>query len=318
MRQQQVVAGAPGFADVPALHKAGFRQQQIGIAGAGREEEIAHHDKLDLAFIFQHFHGLVDVRVLVRQIVAREIKDEFDVAAERFSVFQTVIRRHFRRVIAGLHPVHDGDFRRHRVRHAVGIGAEQPVADAAVACRPAAFNPDVAGDRGKQRGAARGALAADMALRPPALNQRGRSGGGVVARQLANGLRGHMGNTLRPLRRFFHAIFLAEEVRHQRFARRYALGHRIFIKADGVARDKRAVMQVFADDDEHHCVHQRIVGGGQQRHPLVGERRHSVGVARIDHDKPGAVALHLLKIVIGVAEDGFVRVVAPEDHKLCI
>ncbi len=80
---------------------------------------------------------------------------------------------------------------------------------------------------------------------------------------------------------FFHAIFFTREIRHQRFARRYAFRHRIFIKTNGVTRDKRAVVQVLADDDVHHRVHQRVIGGGQQRHIRIhlviragGDARH--------------------------------------------
>ncbi len=75
-------------------------------------------------------------------------------------------------------------------------------------------------------------------------------------------------------------------------------------------------MQIFADDDVHHRVHQRVIGGGQQRDPLIGERCHGIGVARIDDDKARAVLLHLLKIVIGMPENGFRRVVPPQDHQL--
>ncbi len=46
-RENQIACRSPGFADVPALHKAGFWQQQIGIFRAGGHKQIACHDELN-------------------------------------------------------------------------------------------------------------------------------------------------------------------------------------------------------------------------------------------------------------------------------
>ncbi len=74
-------------------------------------------------------------------------------------------------------------------------------------------------------------------------------------------------------------------------------------------------MQILSDDDVHHRVHQRVIGGRQQRDPLIRQRSDGIGITRIDNDKARAVAFHLLEVVIGMAKDGFVGVVAPQNHQ---
>ena len=157
-----------------------------------------------------------------------------------------------------------------------------------------------------------------MSLWPPSLNQRCGFCSGVIACQLTNGLCWNVGNFFCPFRRFVYPIFCAKKVGNQRFVGWYAFWHRVFIKTESICVDKCLIVEIFADNDVHHRVHQRIVRGRQQRDPLFGKRRYSVGITRIYHDKTRTVLLHFLKKVIGVTEDGFRWVMPPEDHQFGI
>ena len=112
----------------------------------------------------------MNIRVLVGEVVARQREQEPDIALQLRCPRQAIFRRHLAGVIGGLHPVHDRDFFFHRVVRHLRAGGKLTVADAAVARCPTAFYADVTGDGRQQRGATGGALAADMALRPPSLD----------------------------------------------------------------------------------------------------------------------------------------------------
>ncbi len=258
----------------------------------------------------------MQIRVLVRQIVSRQREEDTDIAVEFIRPFEPRFRRHFAGIIGGLHPVHDRDALFDRVVWHLRARREFTIAAAAVSRRPAAFDADIAGKSRQQRRTAGGTLATVVSLRPPALNQRRRFGVSVIPRQLANRLCRNTGDLFRPLRGFDLTVFIPHQVSHQRLVGGHAFRHGGLVEAQGIAFDKGFIVQVFTDDDVHHRVHQGVVGGGQQRDPLIGQRRHGIGITRIDDDKASTVLFHLLKIVVGVAEDGFGRVVSPEDHQL--
>ena len=216
------------------------------------------------------------IRVLVSQIIARQREEDADIAVQLFGILQADFRRYLRGIVGGLHPVHHRYFGFHRViRHLRACG-KFTVSTAAIASRPAAFHPNVTRQRGQYRRAARGALAAVMALRSPTLDQRGGLRRGIIARQLTNGLRRHVGDVLCPLGRFRHAIFCAAQISHQGFIGRNAFRHSVFIKAQGIALNKVAIVQVLRDDHVHHGVHQGVIGCWQQRDPLVSKGGHRI------------------------------------------
>lgn len=58
----------------------------------------------------------------------------------------------------------------------------------------------------------------------------------------------------------------------------------------------------------YHRIHHGVVGGRQQRDPLI-RQRGGIGIARINDNKFGAV-FHLLEIVVTVPENRFVRIMS--------
>ena len=255
------------------------------------------------------------IRVLVSQIISRQREQDADIAVQLFGILQADVRGDLRGIVGGLHPVHHRYFGFDRVVRHFWSGGKFPVCAAAIACCPTAFHPDVTRERSQQRRAARGALAAVMTLRSPALDQRSGFGGCVVARQLPNCLCRHVGDFLCPLGRFRHAIFCAAQVSHQGFIGRNAFWHSVFVKAQGVVLNKVAIVQVLRDDHIHHRVHQGVVRGGKQRDPLIGQGGNRIGIARVDNNKASAVLLHLLVEVVAVTKDRFRRVMSPEDDQ---
>ena len=124
-----------------------------------------------------------------------------------------------------------------------------------------------------------------------------------------------MGDFLCPLGRFRHAILCTAQVSHQRFIGRNALWHGVFVKAQGVALNKVAIVQILRDDHIHHRVHQGVVGGRKQWDPLIGKGGNRIGIAWVDNNEARAVLLHLLVEVVAVPEDGFRRVMPPENDQ---
>ena len=316
--QDQIIAVTPGAADIPAFQKTGFRQQQVSIFRTRGEIKVTADDKFDFRFILQHAGGMKNISVLVGHVVTRHREHHFDFGAEFVCIFQSVLRGHQGFVFARLHPIGDVDFGFDRVIKQLRSGdgfTQFRIQRHAVTRSPAAAHTDITGNRCQQRGPARTALTADMTLRPPALHQHRRFGCGIFTRQLTDSVRRDFGDFFCPFRGFDHAVFLTGQIRHQRFIIRHAFRHLIFTETQGVFINKCLIVQIFCHDDIHHRIHHGVVGGRQQRDPLIRQRRSGIGIARINDNKFGAVLFHFLEIVVTVPENRFVRVMPPQDHQ---
>ena len=198
----------------------------------------------------------------------------------------------------------------------VGHAERELAGEAVVSAGPAAFHAHVAGEARQHAAAERRALAACMALWAPALDERRGLRGGVLAGDAADGVSRNLADDLGPFRRLRRAVGRAFQVRAVGLVRLHALWHVRLVEADDERIEELLVVQALLHDDVGHGVHERVVGGGQEGNPLVGQLDGGVGVARVDDDELAAVLLHLAVVVVRQAEDGLGRVVAPEDHEL--
>jgi hypothetical protein len=88
------------------------------------------------------------------------------------------------------------------------------------------------------------------------------------------------------------------------------------VETDAVAVQERLVMQVLADHHLGQGGEQRVVGGGPDRNPLIGEGGRGLGVHRVDDDHPRPGLLGPGQPVAGVGlEHRLGRVEAIEDDQ---
>ena len=271
------------------------RQQDIGVFGRGGHKVFDNHDRLALAFVLQDLVGLIDIGVLVNDGIAGVVPDEFNRHVQLLFPSNAVAGGgHLRAAIDGVGPAKAGDGGFDRVgqyRQAFngdGIGG---FAGAAVA----AVNADVAGQNRQHGDRPGGQLAVSLALRTPSLANVSRPGAADFPGQLDDAVDGNAGDPRGPLRRFRHAVIaLSENIRFVMPVLRGICRQRFFIVADAVRIKERLIDQIFINQHPGDTRHQRGVGAGANRDPLILPPGGGVRVARVDNDHSRVRALSRL------------------------
>ena len=308
--------------EVHLFGSGAVRQQDIGIFCRRCHVAVDHHDHFALLIILQDFMGAVDIRVLVNQTVTGIVPDHFNRDVQFiFTAHAVTQRRHlwttFNRV--GPHKHRDAGLngvlqRRHTLKRQV----VRTFTRAGIT----SVDANVTGQNRQHRDSAGGDFPIRMALRPPALADKGRFGCRNFACQLHNTLDRNPGDSRCPLRRFGSAVpTLTEDVSLVVTVGRRIGRQRFLVIADAVFIEERLIDQVFGDHHPGERGNQRGVGTRSNRYPLIFTTGAGIGIARIDDDHPGIGFLpRLLQVVRypAAAHPRFAGVVAEQHHQLAV
>ena len=264
------------------LGKRGGRQNDVGKIGGFGQENILHHQHVELR---QRLTCMIRIGIAHRGILAHDVH-AFDIAGEdvfddldyrQAGLIVELVDRHvpgFREALDGLGVIDALIVRIHHGNES-GVRSALHVVLSAQRVQPRSRSADLSRHQGQRDETAGIVGAVNVLTDPHAPENHGARAGCIQPRDFANGIRGNAANR-----------------RHQ--VRTVALHVlRQFRVPQRAVRDEFGVHQILLDDDMHHGVEQGHVGVGLELQEAIRGARQ-VAAARIHDDQLRACAHGIL------------------------